>query len=433
MGTAEQTLIVLAVMAVLFVTEIIPLAITSLGGAITLGLMGIITPKVVFSGLSDSTVVLFAGMFVVGAALFYTGLAQKIGETVVSHAGTSENGLMLAIMLVTATMSAFLSNTGTTAALLPVVVGICAVAKIPASRQLMPLAFAAGIGGIITMVGTPPNIIVSGTLSKFGIEPFGFFEFAWIGIPLTIATIVFMMLIGKHLLPKHEITDAGDVEQEVAAEDISNDPKKQLFSGLILLGVIIAMILGDPLKTYFGINLPLSMVAVIGAMLCVLTGCLNEKQAYTSIDWVTIFLFAGMMPVATALDQSGAGKMIADAVIGVMGSDPSPYFATAVLFALSCIMTQFMSNTASCALLAPIGISIAQGMGADPHAVLMAIGVAASCAFGTPVGTPPNTLVLGPGQYKFTDYVKAGVPLILVCFVVSLIIIPMVWPFFPGK
>ena len=433
MGTAEQTLIVLAVMAVLFVTEIIPLAITSLGGAITLGLMGIITPKVVFSGLSDSTVVLFAGMFVVGAALFYTGLAQKIGETVVSHAGTSENGLMLAIMLVTATMSAFLSNTGTTAALLPVVVGICAVAKIPASRQLMPLAFAAGIGGIITMVGTPPNIIVSGTLSKFGIEPFGFFEFAWIGIPLTVATIVFMMLVGKHLLPKHEITDAGDVEQEVAAEDISNDPKKQLYSGLILLGVIIAMILGDPLKTYFGINLPLSMVAVIGAMLCVLTGCLNEKQAYTSIDWVTIFLFAGMMPVATALDQSGAGKMIANAVISVMGSDPSPYFATAVLFALSCVMTQFMSNTASCALLAPIGISIAQGMGADPHAVLMAIGVAASCAFGTPVGTPPNTLVLGPGQYKFTDYVKAGVPLILVCFVVSLIIIPMVWPFFPGK
>ena len=433
MGAAEQTLIVLAVMAVLFVTEIIPLAITSLGGAITLGLMGIITPKVVFSGLSDSTVVLFAGMFVVGAALFYTGLAQKIGETVVSHAGTSENGLMLAIMIVTATMSAFLSNTGTTAALLPVVVGICAVAKIPASRQLMPLAFAAGIGGIITMVGTPPNIIVSGTLSKFGIAPFGFFEFAWIGIPLTVATIAFMMLIGKHLLPKHEITDAGDVEQEVAAEDISNDPKKQLFSGLILLGVIIAMILGDPLKTHFGINLPLSIVAVIGAMLCVLTGCLNEKQAYTSIDWVTIFLFAGMMPVATALDQSGAGKMIANAVIGVMGDNPSPYFATGVLFALSCIMTQFMSNTASCALLAPIGISIAQGMGADPHAVLMAIGVAASCAFGTPVGTPPNTLVLGPGQYKFTDYVKAGVPLILVCFVVSLLIIPMVWPFFPGK
>ena len=151
MDAAVQTLIVLAVMAVFFVTEIIPLAITSLGGAIALALMGIISSKEAFSGLSDSTVVLFAGMFVVGGALFYTGLAQKIGETVVSKAGTSENGLMFAIMAVTAGMSAFLSNTGTAAALLPVVVGICAVAKIPASRQLMPLAFAAGIGGIITM------------------------------------------------------------------------------------------------------------------------------------------------------------------------------------------------------------------------------------------------------------------------------------------
>ena len=433
MSPAVQTLIVLAIMAVFFVTEIIPLAITSLGGAIALALMGIISSKEAFSGLSDSTVVLFAGMFVVGGALFYTGLAQKIGETVVSKAGTSENGLMFAIMAVTATMSAFLSNTGTAAALLPVVVGICAVAKIPASRQLMPLAFAAGIGGIITMVGTPPNIIVNGALNKAGVTPFGFFEFAWIGIPLTIATILFMMTIGKRFLPNHIIEDVGEVEQEVSAGEVSNDPKKQLYSGLILGGVIVLMILGDTLKSNFGINLPLSLVAVVGAMLCVLTGCLGEKQAYTSIDWVTIFLFAGMMPVAGAMDKSGAGQLIANAVLGVMGSDPSPYFATAVLFILSCLLTQFMSNTASCALLAPIGIAIAKGMGADPHAVLMAIGVAASCAFGTPVGTPPNTLVLGPGQYKFMDYVKAGVPLIIVCFIVSILIIPMVWPFFPGK
>lgn len=433
MSPAVQTLIVLAIMAVFFVTEIIPLAITSLGGAIALALMGIISSKEAFSGLSDSTVVLFAGMFVVGGALFYTGLAQKIGETVVSKAGTSENGLMFAIMAVTATMSAFLSNTGTAAALLPVVVGICAVAKIPASRQLMPLAFAAGVGGIITMVGTPPNIIVNGALNKAGITPFGFFEFAWIGIPLTIATILFMMTIGKRFLPNHIIEDVGEVEQEVSADEVSNDPKKQLYSGLILGGVIVLMILGDTLKSNFGINLPLSLVAVVGAMLCVLTGCLGEKQAYTSIDWVTIFLFAGMMPVAGAMEKSGAGQLIANAVLGIMGSDPSPYFATAVLFILSCVMTQFMSNTASCALLAPIGIAIAKGMGADPHAVLMAIGVAASCAFGTPVGTPPNTLVLGPGQYKFMDYVKAGVPLIIVCFIVSILIIPMVWPFFPGK
>ena len=125
-----------------------------------------------------------------------------------------------------------------------------------------------------------------------------------------------------------------------------------------------------------------------------------------------------------------AGKMIADMVVGMLGGDPSPLFVTAVLFILSCTLTQFMSNTACTALLAPIGISIAQSLGADPKAVLMAIAVASSCAFATPVGTPPNTLVLGPGGYRFMDYVKVGTPLIVICFVVSLIVIPIVWPFF---
>lgn len=420
MSPAVKTLIILGIMAIFFVTEIIPLAITSMTGAIAVGILGIIPVKLIFSGLSNSTVVLFAGMFVVGAALFYTGLAQKIGETVVSKAGTGENRLMLAIMAVTATMSAVLSNTGTTAALMPVVLGICSVAKIPASRQLMPMAFAAGLGGIITEVGTPPNIIVTGALKTAGLPTFGFFEFAWIGIPLSVAGIIYMMLLGKRFLPSHQISADKEIEQEIDAT--SQSKSKQIISGLILLGVVVVMAL--ELKW-----LPLSVAAVIGAILCVLTGCLNEKQAYHSIDWVTIFLFAGMMPVAVALDKSGAGKLIADAVVGLMGSNPSPLVATAILFILACTLTQFMSNTASTALLAPIGIAIAKELGADPKAVLMAIAVAASCAFATPVGTPPNTLVYGPGEYRFNDYVKAGIPLILVCLVVTLIILPVVWPF----
>ncbi len=420
MTPAVKTLIVLAIMALLFVTEIIPLAVTSISGAIVLGLLGIIPAKMVFSGLSNSTVVLFAGMFVIGGAMFYTGLAQKIGETVVKKAGTSENRLMFAIMVVAAALSAVLSNTGTTAALLPVVLGICAAAKIPASKQLMPLAFAAGLGGIITMVGTPPNIIVTGALKEAGLPTFGFFEFAWIGIPLTLAGIIFMMTIGKRLLPTHMINADVDIEQEVDASLVSDDPKKMFISGAILAGVVIAMAVN---------KIPLAMAAVIGAILCVLTGCMKEKQAYASIDWVTIFLFAGMMPVAKAMEVSGAGKLIADSVVGLMGTSPNPIVATAILFLLSCILTQFMSNTASSALLAPIGIAIAQALGCDPKTVLMAIAVAASCAFATPVGTPPNTIVLGPGEYRFMDYVKAGVPLILVCFVVTLIILPIVWPF----
>ncbi len=424
MDPAVKTLILLAVVALCFITEIIPLAITAMGGAIACGLIGVLAPNQVFSGLSNSTVVLFAGMFIVGASMFYTGLAQKIGTTVVKMCGTSENSLMFGIMLVATLLSSVLSNTGTAACLMPVALGICAAAKLPASRQLMPLAFACGWGGVITLVGTPPNIIANGVLGASNLPKFGFFEFAWIGIPLSIAGMIYMMTIGKRLLPKVELDANQEIEQEVEAT--SQDTTKQMISGVILLIVVVVMALD--LKW-----LPLEMAAIIGAILCVLTKCLTEKQAYASIDWVTIFLFAGMMPVSSAMDKSGAGKMIAQFVVNLMGGDPAPLVVMAVLFILSCGLTQFMSNTASAALLCPIGLSIAKQLGASPSAVVMAIAVAASCAFATPVGTPPNTLVLGPGGYKFMDYVKAGTGLVIVSFIVCMIVIPMVWPFFPAK
>ena len=423
MSQAVKCLIMLAVIALFFVTELIPLAVTAMGGAIACGLLGFIPVKQVFSGLSNSTVVLFAGMFVVGASMFYTGLAQKIGGVVVSMVGTGENSLMFGLMSVGTVLSAFLSNTGTAACLLPVALGICASAKIPASRQLMPLAFACGWGGIITMVGTPPNIIANGALQAAGIQDqFGFFEYAWIGIPVSIAGMLYMMFVGKYLLPKVELDADQEIEQEVEANEAS--ATKQYISAAILVCVVLVMAVGVK-------GVTLEMAAIIGAIICVLTGCLTEKQAYASIDWVTIFLFAGMMPVSKAMDVTGAGKLIAEWTVGIMGGSPSPLVVTAVLFLLSCGLTQFMSNTASAALLCPIGIAISQNLGADPKAVLMAIAVAASCAFASPVGTPPNTLVLGPGGYKFMDYVKAGTGLVLVCFAVSLVVIPMVWPFFP--
>ena len=424
MTPAIKCLILLAVVALLFVTEMIPLAMTAVLAAIACSALGLVPENQIFLGLADSTVVLFGGMFVVGAAMFYTGLAQKVGGAVVKLFGTNENSLMFGLMVVGTVLSSVLSNTGTAACLLPVALGICSAAKIPASRQLMPLAFACGWGGIITMVGTPPNIIATGAMTAAGLPAFGFFEFAWIGIPVSVAGMLYMMFIGKHLLPKVELDADQDIEQEIEAT--STDSKKQIISGAILIAVVLVMALDIK-------GVTLEMAAIIGALICVLTGCLTEKQAYASIDWVTIFLFAGMMPVSTAMDKTGAGKLIAEWTVGLMGGDPSPMVVTAVLFALSCILTQFMSNTASAALLCPIGVAISQNLGADPKAVLMAIAVAASCAFATPVGTPPNTLVLGPGGYKFMDYVKAGTGLVLVAFVVSLVVIPMVWPFFPGK
>ncbi len=422
MSPAVKTLIVLSFIAIFFITEIIPLAVTAVGGAIACALVGVLPAARVFSGLSNSTVVLFGGMFVVGAAMFHTGLAQNIGEFVVKKCGSSETALMFGVMLVATVLSSVLSNTGTCACLMPVVLSICAVAKIPASRQLMPLAFACSWGGSITLVGTPPNLIVNAALDAANLPKFGFFEFAWIGIPISIAGLIYMCTIGKNLLPKIELSADQEIEQEIEAT--THDSSKQIIAGLTLIVVVIVMALD--LKW-----LPLEMAAVLGAIVCVLTKCLTEKQAYASIDWVTIFLLACMMPVAEALEKSGAGKLIANFAVGLMGGSPTPLVVMAVLFIVASTLTQFMSNTAATALLAPIGISIAKTLGADPQAVLMAIAISAASAYATPVGTPPNTLILGPGNYRFADYAKPGIGMIVICFILSMIILPMVFPFFP--
>ena len=432
MDPAIITLCVLAVAAFLFVTELIPLAVTAMAACTALGILGVLPSKQVYAGLSNSTVVLFGGMFVIGAAMFKTGLAETIGLAVVRKAGTKEVPLMGAIMLVTIILSSVSSNTGTVACLMPVVIGIAQAANIPASKELMPLAVAANVGGTITMIGTPPNVIVTGALSAAGLPSFGFFEFALIGVPLSVIVLAYMLTIGRKTIPVKsagamdaDAVEAAKKEAGAGDDDAPKSKTKMWISGLILLGVVAAMALN--LKT-----VPLQTAAVTGAILCVITGCLKEKEAYAGIDWVTIFLFAGMLSVATAMDKTGAGKLIADTVVGMMGDHPNPIVLCAVLYLISNVLTQFMSNTASAALLAPIGISIAQSIGADPKPVLMSIGIAASMAFATPMATPPNTLVLGPGGFSFNDYVKVGVPLCVITFIASVIIIPIFWPFFPG-
>ncbi|WP_418463888.1 SLC13 family permease, partial [Dialister succinatiphilus] len=276
MDPAITTLCVLAVAAFLFVTELIPLAVTAMAACTALGILGVLPAKQVYAGLSNSTVVLFGGMFVIGAAMFKTGLAETIGLAVVRKAGTKEVPLMGAIMLVTIILSSVSSNTGTVACLMPVVIGIAQAANIPASKELMPLAVAANVGGTITMIGTPPNVIVTGALSAAGLPSFGFFEFALIGVPLSVIVLAYMLTIGRKTIP---IKNAGAMDEEAvkaakeeagASDDAAPKSKTKMWiSGLILIGVVVAMALN--LKT-----VPLQTAAVTGAILCVITGCLKE-------------------------------------------------------------------------------------------------------------------------------------------------------------
>lgn len=422
MSPAIITLLFLVFAIIMFVTEKIPLALTSMIVCIGLVLTEVLDPKEAFNGFVNTNVILFVAMFVVGGALFETGMANKIGG-VVSKFAKSERQLIVAIMVITGVMSGFLSNTGTAAVLIPVVIGIASKSGYSRGRLLMPLAFAAAMGGNLSLIGAPGNLIAQSALQEMDMS-FGFFEFGYVGLPILVIGIIFFSLVGYRFLPTEtQIDDTGAFSEDV---DYSHVPKwKQTLSLVILIMTILGMIFEEQT------GIPLYIAGCVGAILLVLCRVITEKQAYKAIDMQTIFLFGGTLALANALEITGAGELIADAVIGMLGQNASPFALLTAIFLLSAVLTNFMSNTATTALLVPISLSIATGMGADPRAVLMATVIGGSCAYATPIGMPANTMVLSPGGFKFMDYVKAGLPLIVVSTIVSLILLPILFPFYP--
>lgn len=422
MSPTTITLIFLAFAVVMFVTEKIPLGVTSMIVCIGLVITGVLNVNDAFSGFINSNVILFVAMFIVGGALFETGMANEIGSLVTKFA-KSERGLIVAIMVIVGVMSGFLSNTGTAAVLIPVVIGIAAKSGYKRSRLLMPLVFAAAMGGNLSLIGAPGNMIAQSALEPLGLS-FGFFEYAVVGLPILIAGILFYATIGFRILPNHDTEEDDSIFDET--QEFRSVPKwKKILSLLILIATLVGMIFEEK------IGVKLCITGGVGALLLILTGVISEKDALKSIDLKTIFLFGGTLSLAKALEVTGAGELIADKVIGALGDHPSPIFFTLVVFLLCCAMTNFMSNTATTALMAPICLSIAQGMGADPRAVLMACVIGGSCAYATPIGMPANTMVVGAGNYKFIDYAKSGLPLIVIATVISMIILPIAFPFYP--
>ncbi len=423
MSPTVITLCFLAFAVIMFVLEKIPLGLTATLVSVGLCVTGVLEPKQAFAGYVDSNVILCVAMFVVGQALFETGMANKIGGLVTKFA-KSERQLIIAIMVITALMSGFLSNTGSAAVLIPVVVGIAAESGYSRSHLLMPLVFAVALGGNISIIGAPGNLMGVSALNELGIET-SFFEYFIVGGPMILAGIIFFALFGYKLLPQNSGTALDD--DQFAVKDYSHVPKwKQYMSLAVLIIAILAMVF----EKQIGIKLQVS--ASIGAVILILTGVISEREAIKSIDLKTVFLFGGSLALATALEQTGAGSLIADTLIGAMGNEVHPILLLVVIFVITCTMTNFMSNTATTALMVPIAVSLAQGLGADPRAVVIATVIAGSCAYATPIGMPANTMVVGIGGYKFTDYVKAGLPLIFVSFIICLVILPVAYPFFPA-
>jgi di/tricarboxylate transporter len=607
--------IILAVTVVLLVWDRFPMELVALGAMLALAVSGSVTVPQALAGFSDSSVVSITALFVVGAGLFHTGVADWLAARLIRIGGDNPKRFLLVMCAFTAVSSAFLSNTGTIAVLLPAVISAAKRMKVPASRLLIPLAFSAQIGGMLTLVGTPPNIVLTEALREAGMRGFGFFEFAWLGVPLLLAYLLFLFLGGARLVPErkdaaadHEagisyseltdtyllkgtffelrvrngsslighargnlhltthyhihvlgilepgdhILDPEDFEPRVLPTDLEqvierdhvlvvqgdaevvaqfavecnlgvqpisaeNNEGRSLFTremglaevlitqrsslagvsikdarfadayGVQVLGVMRGgkplplpfhhepLAFGDTLlvfgawsdirrmgnqirdfivsgepdalgtdvrlrtKSWLAIAVVVAMVilmlvkvfpivvVLLGAALAmVLLGCLTTEDAYRAISWQSVILIAAMVPMSTALQASGASDMIAGGLAG-MFTGGQQWLLLGGFFLATAIFSQFISNTATTILIAPIALDASAQLGVAPHASLMAVAAGASSAFLTPVASPVNMLVLGPGHYRFTDFARAGAPLVLLVLAVCLLVIPLVW------
>jgi len=620
---------ILTIAIILFLTEVLRVDIVALGVVVALMLTGILTPAEAISGFSNSAVITIAALFVVGGAVLQTGLAGMIGRRILTVAGTNEKKLTVVLILAVGLLSSFMSDTGTVAVLLPAVIILARTVKINPAKLLIPLAYGSLLGGAMTLIGTPPNIIVSDLLRETGYEPFTFFSYTPIGLILLAVGAAYMLFIGRKLLPAREadeieaeipeeppeeledryllpenifrlrvrmwssligksveeahfgdefhitilevlrreeprpalrlvrpksgenqeiqrrsivpeaetVIEADDIlivqgdphdigrvaaawavgvqaateanvieetssriNEEVGVAEVLVPNRSRLIGktlvqtrfsqtyNLNVLGIvapggkgevnirehrlefgdtmlvqgrwqdIISMrddrrdfvVLGQPetmlrnpnrgkAKIALGVLavmiflmitnwIPLTAVAISAALVMVLTKCLTMDDAYNSINWKSIVLIAGMIPMSIALQKVGLIDLAANGLVEIFGQYGS-LAIMAGLFILTSVFTQFISNTATTVVVAPVALASAESLGIEPYAFLMAVAIAASMAFATPVASPSNTLVMGAGNYRFYDYIKVGVPLIFLALITTLIFVPILFPF----
>jgi di/tricarboxylate transporter len=615
-----ETIVVLLISVAFFITGKVRSDIVALCALVALLLLGILTPEEALAGFSSNVIIMMVGLFVVGGAIFQTGLAKMISSKLMKLAGNSEIRLFVLVMLVTSLMGAFVSNTCTVAIMIPIVVSMAMSVKMNPSRLLMPLAFASSMSGMMTLIGTPPNLVINEELVSNGYEGLGFFTFLPVGlICAVVGTLLLLPLSKKYLskpgalsgasassgkslkalvkeygisnnlhrlqvnanslvvgkmigeldirknyslniievrhvernqrnpLAKNMVQQAADSDTILRADDIlyisgseaivkvfaekynlellaeinasaSNAldfydigvaeivvmssssvvnktirevefrskynvsvlgicrKNKYILQGIvdetIHTGDILLVqgtwsniaslekessewiVVGRPLEEAAKVTLDykapvaamimLGMIAVmvfdfipiepvtavlIAALLMVLTGCFrNVEAAYKTINWESIVLIAAMMPMSVALQKTGVSAWISNALVSNLGGY-SPILLLAGIYFTTSFMTMFISNTATAVLMAPIAMSSAVQIGVSPVPMLFAVTLGASLCFASPFSTPPNALVMTAGQYKFSDYIKVGLPLQIILGIVMTLVLPLLFPF----
>jgi di/tricarboxylate transporter len=591
------TLGIIVCALIIFGTEKLRVDVVALLVLLTVGLTGLVGPKEVFAGFSNSAVITVWAVYIVSGGLFKTGVADILGKFILRLSGNNEMRLIAVIMLTCGLMSAFMNNVGATAMLLPAVISVAKQTNIPASKLLIPLSFSSLMGGSLTLIGTPANILAASIVENYRLPTFGFFDFTLIGLVIFTTGILYMVFIGRHFLParrppgtgtseikgqlrkfisearvvsdgtlagntllesklgadydltvialvrngrtiieleRNTIIKPDDIlliegsvknllrarndlglvtaneskrhaeldrlsEEEIGIVEATLAPRSSMVNrslrtlnfrehyGFTVLAVrrqgeiitkrlrsirfkfgddlllqgprnrmaeleekndflvlepleiperrrrkmpiavgLMLMVIG--LVLFAGLDISIAMVT--GAVGMVITRCLSMDEAYDSIDWRTVFLVAGMLPLGTAMETTGTARYIADLVLGGLGKF-GPVATLGGIYLLAALVTQPMSNAASIVLTVPIAIDTAMGLGANHLTFTLAVVIGAATSFLTPVGHKANVLVFGPGGYKFFDYARVGALLTVFLFIATMIALPIFFPLFP--
>ncbi|MFT2766635.1 SLC13 family permease [Klebsiella pneumoniae] len=608
-GELIWVLSLLAIAVVLFATGKVRMDAIALMVIVAFVLSGTLTLNEAFSGFSDPNVILIAALFIIGDGLVRTGVATKMGAWLVSVAGNSETKMLIYLMLTVAGLGAFMSSTGVVAIFIPVVLSVSARMNTSPSRLMMPLSFAGLISGMMTLVATPPNLVVNSELLREGLHGFSFFSVTPIGLVVLILGIVYKLAVRfmlktdngdsardgrkrstfRDLIREYHLTgrarrlairpgspmigqrlddlklrerycanvigverwrrfrrvivnvngvsefrardvllidmSASDVDLrqfcgeqmlepmvlrgeyfadqalDVGMAEVALIPDSEMIGktvreiafrtrfGLNIVGMkrdgkaMDGSVVDEPLqlgdillvvgnwrqiallakrgRDFVVLNMPVEvddaspahsqaphaifcLVLMVALMLtdeipnpiaaiiaCLLMGkfrCINAESAYKAIHWPSIILIVGMMPFALALQKTGGVDLVVKGLMDVAGGE-GPYLMLGCLFVMCAAIGLFISNTATAVLMAPIALAAAKSMGVSPYPFAMVVAMAASAAFMTPVSSPVNTLVLGPGKYSFSDFVKIGVPFTILVMVVCVLLIPVLFPF----
>jgi sodium-dependent dicarboxylate transporter 2/3/5 len=422
MEPSTITIIILILAVISFLLEKIPVNMTVMLTMCALVLTGLVTPQEAVSGFASTTILMLIGVVIVGSALFETGVCDKVAAVVTRYAKT-ERQMIMAILILASIMSAGLSNSGTVAVFIPIIMGITASTDFSRSKLMMAAFLGSMAGGRLTLVGDAAvNVLIGDQIKALG-QPFGFFEISKIGVPLTIIMLIYMYFIGYRFLPeRNEFSDEDQIFEAGAKKDV---PRwKQIASVAVLLAVFVGMIFEKQT------GIPSYMVAIMGAVADVLLGIFTEKQAYNLVSIKTVILLGGMTPLAIALKNTGAAQIMADMLIRLIGGSTNVYYITIVIFILTCVMTQFMSNVVTITLLMPIIIAIAETIGVVPSALLMVLCIASTMSILTPIACPPGNLIYAYGGYRFSDYIKSNIGLTLVFLAACIVMIPLIWPLY---